>query len=337
VPVTDEAETDAGLDPTADAASPLDGRSDLPAVLVVGAASRDLVDDDPRGWRLGGGVSYSALMVARLGLPTRAVVGVDDEAATATELDLLREAGVELTLVPLRRGPVFVNRERPEGRLQISHGPSDPLPVDAVPEAWRASRGWLLAPVADELPGAWADAPPPDAIVAVGWQGLLRELQPEEPVRLIAPAPGRIVGRADLASISREDVHADTPVGELVGFLRDGATLIVTQGDRGGIVATTEDGRVRLRHYPAVRSHRPIDPTGAGDTFLAALTAARVEPRLVGRRTGTGHDLLLAAAAASLVLEGHGLSGVPDRDALARRMAEGASAFDRASGDEAPA
>jgi sugar/nucleoside kinase (ribokinase family) len=311
-----------------------DDRSAVPAVLVVGAASRDLVDDDPRGWRLGGGASYSALMVARLGLPTRAVIGVDEEAATAKELDLLRQAGVDLALVPLGRGPVFVNRERPEGRHQVSHGPSDPLSVDALPDAWRSSPGWLLAPVADELPDAWADAPPPDAVVAVGWQGLLRELVPDEPVRLIAPSRRAIVGRADLASISREDVHADTPVDELVGFLRDGATLVVTQGDRGGIVATTDGDRVRLRHYPAVRSRRPVDPTGAGDTFLAALAAAWIEPRLVGGRTGTGHDLLLAAAAASLVLEGHGLTGVPDRDAVARRMAEGASAFDKARAAE---
>jgi len=117
-----------------------------------------------------------------------------------------------------------------------------------------------------------------------------------------------------------------------VGFLRDGATLVVTQGDRGGIVATSVEGRVRLRHYPAVRSHRPVDPTGAGDTFLAALTAAWVEPRLVGGRKG-GQDLLVAAAAASLVLEGHGLGGVPDREAVARRMAEGASAFDQDAQD----
>ncbi|HET9344496.1 MAG TPA: PfkB family carbohydrate kinase [Candidatus Limnocylindrales bacterium] len=304
---------------------------ELPAVLVAGAACRDIVEDDPRGWRLGGGVSYSALTVARLGLPTRAVVGVDDEAATADELDLLIDAGVELVLVPLRTGPVFVNIERPEGRLQVARQPSDPLPVGAIPHEWRGSRGWLLAPVADELPDAWAGAPPADAIVAVGWQGLLRELVPDEPVGRVEPGPGPIVHRADLASISREDVHPGTPVDALVGYLRDGATLVVTQGDRGGIVATSAGGRVRLRHYPAVRSPRPVDPTGAGDTFLAALVAAWVEPRLVGGRTG-GQDLLLAAAAASLVLEGEGLRGVPDREAVARRMAEGATAFDRGAG-----
>src|SRR5262249_30017960 len=37
------------------------GGPTTPTVVVVGSAARDLVDDDPRGWRLGGGVSYSAL------------------------------------------------------------------------------------------------------------------------------------------------------------------------------------------------------------------------------------------------------------------------------------
>src|SRR5258706_14017300 len=107
-------------------------------VIVVGAAAGDIVDDDPRGWRLGGGVSYSALTTARLGLRTGAIVGVDAEAATASELDLLREAGVDVHLVPLEHGPIFVNIERPEGRPQPCADPSDPVPVTAVPDAWRA-------------------------------------------------------------------------------------------------------------------------------------------------------------------------------------------------------
>ena len=48
----------------------------MPAVDVVhvGSASRDLTDDDPRGWRLGGGVTFAALTTARLGLRTAAVI-----------------------------------------------------------------------------------------------------------------------------------------------------------------------------------------------------------------------------------------------------------------------
>jgi sugar/nucleoside kinase (ribokinase family) len=298
-----------------------------PTVVVVGSAARDIARDDPRGWRLGGGVSYSALTTARLGLRTGALVGVDAEASAAAELDVLREAGVEIVLVGLAHGPIFENIERPEGRLQICHDRSDPLPVGSVPDAWRSAPGWILAPVAAELPDAWADAPGREAIVAVGWQGLLRRLVPGDPTHLVRPGPNAVVRRADLVGVSRDDVERTIELASLARLLKPGADLAMTQGDRGGIVVEAgPDGASRLRHYPAVRSHVSVDPTGAGDVFLAALAAARIEPRLVGGRIAQGFDLLLAAAAASLVLEGPGLEGVPDRDAVRRRMAEGAAA-----------
>ena len=303
-----------------------DGSPGAPSVVVVGAAARDLAEDDPRGWRLGGGVSYSALTTARLGLPTGAIVGVDEEASTAAELDLLREAGVDVRLVPLEHGPVFVNIERAEGRLQLCESHSDPLPVDAVPAAWRGAPGWILAPVAAELPPDWAGVPADDAFVAVGWQGLLRELVAGEAVGHIAPHPDPIIRRADLVGLSRDDVDRHVALADLYGLLRRGASLAVTQGDRGGLVAHgahgDRDAALELRHYPAVPSHDLVDPTGAGDVFLAALAAARIEPRLVGGRIGQGFDLLLAAAAASLVLEGRGMLGVPMRDAVRVRMRE---------------
>ncbi len=298
-----------------------------PDVVVVGAASRDISADDPRGWRLGGGVSYSALTTAQLGLSTAALIGADALAADSSELDLLRAAGVEVRVVPLDHGPVFVNIERPEGRLQECRDASDPVPVEALPAAWRSAPGWILAPVAAELPDAWAAAPPSEALVAVGWQGLLRELVPGRPVSHVAPGPHPIVRRADLVGLSRDDVERDVELIELYRALRPGATLAVTQGDQGGLVADGfEHGQLRLRHYPSIHSRDAVDPTGAGDVFLAALAAARVQPRLVGGRIGQGLDLLLAAAAASLVLEGPGLLGVPDRAAVRRRMAEGLAA-----------
>ena len=300
----------------------------VPEVVIVGAACRDVAGDDHRGWRLGGGVSYSALTTARLGLRTAALVGADEAASTAAELDLLREAGVDIRVVPLAQGPVFVNIERPEGRLQLCRERSDPLPVLAVPEPWLSAPGWILAPVAAELPPAWAEVPSREATVAVGWQGLIRELVPGEPVRHLRPEPTDIVGRADLVGISRDDLDRAVPLTDLYACVRAGATLVLTQGDQGGIVAdgVGADGSLHLRHYPAVRSHATVDPTGAGDVFLAALAAARIQPRLVGGRIGQGFDLLLAAAAASLVLEGPGLHGVPSREAVRRRMAEGIAA-----------
>src|SRR3954465_2816078 len=93
--------------------------------VVVGSAARDIDESDPRGWRLGGGVTYGALLLGRVGLRTTALIGLDREAADAPEPALLRDAGVELVPVPLEHGPIFHNLEAPGGRRQTVIDASD--------------------------------------------------------------------------------------------------------------------------------------------------------------------------------------------------------------------
>src|SRR5512132_1377510 len=100
-------------------------------VVHVGSACRDIAPDDPRGWRLGGGVTYAALTTARLGLRTAAVVGADPEAIGASELDTLRAAGVDTLVVPLSEGPIFHNQETAAGRVQTVIAPG--VPLEPVP------------------------------------------------------------------------------------------------------------------------------------------------------------------------------------------------------------
>ncbi len=307
-----------------DAGRPARSRDDAaPRIVVVGSAARDVAADDPRGWRLGGGVSYSALTTARLGVPTGALIGVDAEASGATEIDLLRAAGVDVRLVPLEHGPVFDNIETPDGRIQVCYDRSDPVSASTLPEAWRGVGAWIFGPVAAEIPDEWASAVPDDAIVAVGWQGLLRELRPGERVLHHPPSASPIVRRADLVGVSRDDFDRDLPLGELLGALKPGATLCLTQGAKGGIAMVAE-GRTpsHMRRWPPIPPAKEVDATGAGDVFLAALLAAYAEPRLIGGRFAQGYDLLLAAAASSLVLEGPGLLGVPAREAVRLRIAQ---------------
>ena len=294
-----------------------------PGVVVVGAASRDRVAGDPRGWRLGGAVSYGALAIARLGLRVAALVGTDAEAADAEELDTLQEAGVDVRVVALNRGPVFDNIEEPGGRRQVAYEVADPLPVEALPPEWRSAPAWLFGPVAGELRDAWADVPSEDALVAIGWQGLLRDIRAGEPVRHIAPGPSPLLRRADIVAVSGTDIGPDTEIDDVCAWLRPGAMLLVTSGAMGGIAAEVgPDGPRRLHRYPALRPDVLVDPTGAGDVFLAGVLAARARPDLVGGRIAQRYDLLLASAAASLLVEGPGLAGVPGRDAVRQRMAE---------------
>ena len=285
-----------------------------PDVIHVGSASRDTTSDDPRGWRLGGGVTYGALVTARLGLATAAIIGVDEPAARSHELDTLRSAGVHVLPVALDESPVFRNVETPEGRRQTALAVGRPLVGVEVPAHWRKPRAWSFVPVAGEIGDAWLGVVDDDALVVLGWQGLLRRLSPGAVVERRPPADGAIVRRADLVGVSRQDVEPGTSLPELVAHLHPGARLIVTEGASGGVVAEVGgSGRWVARRYQPTRAEREVDPTGAGDAFLAAMIAATLRPSVLGAlRRRVGADLRFAAAAGSLTVEGAGLDGVPD-------------------------
>jgi sugar/nucleoside kinase (ribokinase family) len=289
-----------------------------PDVVVVGSAARDIDDSDPRGWRLGGGVTYGALACARMGLRTAALIGLDATALDAHELALLEEAGVEVCRVPLPTGPVFQNVEQPGGRVQTCLSTATPVPTDALPREWRGTRSWLLAPVAGEVADAWADVPEPEAVVLFGWQGVLRRLVTGERVTRLPPEPSPLLARTDIAGVSRHDIPHDLSLAWLMGMLRPGARLLLTAGARGGALLHLDAaGRVRGRVYPPVEARGEVDPTGAGDATLAAILAARLAQG--SERAWEARATRLAALAGSLTVEGIGLPAVPTLHAIRER------------------
>ena len=177
----------------------------------IGAATRDIDDADPRGWRLGGGVSYAVDGRRAHGRPRAALIGVEAEAAEASELDVLRGAGVDIRLVALERGPVFHNLQTDEGRVQMLHQASDPIPAAALPDDWRATPIVMLTPVAAELGQDWAAALPRDAFVALAWQGLLRYLKAGTPVTGLPLTASPLVARADVLCAERRGRHGRQP------------------------------------------------------------------------------------------------------------------------------
>jgi sugar/nucleoside kinase (ribokinase family) len=295
------------------------GRSiGAPTVVVVGSAARDIDETDPRGWRLGGGVTYSALACARLGLRTGALVGLDPEARDAHELELLEAAGVDVRRVPLPSGPVFRNVELPGGRVQTCLSVAAPVPTDALPDTWRDAPAWLLAPVAGEVPDTWAGVPQEDAVVLFGWQGVLRRLVTGERVTPLLPSPSPLLARSDIAGVSRHDIPHELSLADLLGMLRPGARLLLTAGDRGGaLLHLDERGRVRGRAYPPIPARADVDPTGAGDATLAGILVARLALGEGGAWEARATHL--AALAGSLLVEEVGLSAVPTRHAIRER------------------
>jgi len=307
--------------------------------VVVGSASRDVASDDERGWRLGGPAVYCSLTAERVGLKVGCVVGLDRLAAEATELELLLDAGVRLKRVPLESGPIFDNLEFDGRRRQRWLSGSDAISTAMLPESWRSTRGWLLVPVAGEVPDEWAGVPPAAASVGVGWQGLLRSFDPDGWVRGVEPVRSPLLDRAGLVGVSMHDLDlsldldfapdqgpASGPAPEhdcgadlaadlaAIAEFAPGATLVITAGEAGGVVVSR--GRPGALRYRAVTSIGTTDPTGAGDVFLAALMTAWLT---TGELT-TPRALRFAAAAGSLAVEAIGLAGAPTKAAVAARL-----------------
>lgn len=285
----------------------------MPELVVVGAASRDHVADDPRGWRLGGTATYSSLAAAALGVRVGCLLGVDEEAASARELWILEEAGVDLRRVPLRCGPVFENIEADGHRRQRWMSTSDRVPVAALPAEWGSAGAWLLGPVAGEVGPEWANVPASGSLVCLGWQGLLRRFEPEGWVVKTAPEPSPLLDRADVCCASFDDLPADFPI-ERLAELAPRASLVLTAGARGGM-AKREDSTFRYRAFPA----EVVDATGAGDVFMAGMLAAYV---LSGELL-TPRALALASAAGACAVEGPGIAGVPTAAKVRERLRGG--------------
>jgi sugar/nucleoside kinase (ribokinase family) len=296
-----------------------------PEVVVVGAASRDVAAADPRGWRLGGAVTYCSLTAARLGLRVGAVIGLDRPAAGARELALLEAAGVALRRMPLAHGPVFENIEGQGARRQRWLSRADALPAGALPRDWREALNWLLVPVAGEVGEEWAAVPGAGSRVAVGWQGLMRELAGDGWVRAAAPRGAALWRAAGLLCGSVDDFPPGLGA-EGLRALAPEAVIVATDGERGGRVLHPGGA---AGDYRALASTRIVDPTGAGDVFLAALMAAWLR----GSEPDRGSALLFAAAAASCSIEAVGVEGVPTPVEVGARLARVQAPCSAAGGD----
>ena len=275
-----------------------------PVVVVVGAASRDITVDDPRGWRLGGGASYSALALARLGIRTRALIGVDALAATADELASSSGRASSSSPCRWRVGPCSSTWRRPTGasrsrarcltrsRSRRSRAAGSG-PTAGCSRRWPRScptRGSTIPPTTGR---SWVSA----GRGCSGCSGPAARSSGSSPARRRSSnAPtssgwGRTTSNA--ARRSRSSPRS---------WARATRSCSPTARRGGTVIVTAPDGLSRTRdRWAAIPIRALVDPAGAGDTFLAGVFAARLVPSLSAARVGDDPDLRFGAACASLV------------------------------------
>jgi 1D-myo-inositol 3-kinase len=295
--------------------------ADVPDVLLVGPATRDLLPDG--GWRLGGTVTFAALTAHRLGYRPAVVTAAPEEVASALR-DLL--PGVSLAVVPSAQATTFENVYEHGVRRQHLRGRAATLTLADVPGAWRSAPLVLLAPLADDVDPTLASAFP-KALVAATPQGWLRRWDDSGAVTpsplaapdILLPSLGALIlSRDDLlpapgadmpatASVSATPEEADT---QIAAWARVVPLVAVTRGRDGAALYRDGGALEAFPGYPV----EEVDPTGAGDVFAAAF--------LCHLRT-TGDPRVAADFAnrvAALSIEHPGATGIPTRNQVVARF-----------------
>lgn len=276
-----------------------------PGFLAIGHAAQDMNEDG--SWQLGGPISYAATLARKLGLSAAVLTSASPEVDFGRLLP-----GVNVRVVPSQTSTRFHNTYEDGRRSQRVSARAAPLTLTDLPDEWRDAPVVLLGPLVGEIDDGLAMAFP-DAVTGVGAQGWLREIGADGVVRPVSPDgwdAGPLLERATALFVSEEDIPPETADAAIARWLRSAGIVAFTRGDRGAEVYAGGEVR-RIEAFPS----RPVDLTGAGDIFAAGFLV-----RL--RETGDPWEATrFAACAASFVVEGVALAGVPAREQIEGRLA----------------
>ncbi|MEY3367480.1 MAG: hypothetical protein RI973_635 [Bacteroidota bacterium] len=275
-------------------------RTNAPDFLVIGHLCHDKV---PGGYSPGGAVAYAGLQAARLGYKAAALTSFSDEFQFASQFQEL-----ELAVVPAEQTTVFENIYQGGERIQYLHQKALDLSAASLPAAWRQSATVMLGPICDEVSLDFLQAFD-NAVICACPQGWMRCWDEQGLVSTKPFSRWQELAAADIISMSESDVACDWSLIEHIASMAN--ILLVTRGSAGAVVF--HDGQ--RQDFPAFQA-RETDPTGAGDIFAAAFTLHYAEKRSVPAAVNFAH------AAASLSIEGTGMSAIPSRKAVEKRLAQ---------------
>lgn len=271
----------------------------VPEFLIVGHVTKDLLPDEL--YRLGGTTSYASVAMRNLGKRAAIVT------SCAADMDLEAELpGVQIANKVSRYTTTFRNIYEGGFRHQYVLSTADPLnPVD-VPASWTAAPIVLLGPLVREMTIDMVRLFP-DALLGVTAQGWMRQWDDDGRVHArLWESASEILPLVDVLFFSYEDVDYDLERVKAYACLAP--TAVVTHSRLGAVVYT--DGRSEW--MPAYRAQE-VDPTGAGDVFASAYLLALHEQGDPFRAA------CFANCAASLSIEGEGISAMPNREQVEAR------------------
>ena len=251
------------------------------SVAVVGSVSVDHnVIEDRTFLKLGGVASYAGLTYRRHGVSTWVVCNVAP-AETAILTPLIAE-GIQVLNGATPRTTRFVNRIRGSRRFQEAPALAAPIQQHQIAAVLKNVDGVHLGPLHPEDIEAqvFAGLQRVDTLVVLDVQGLVRKSEQGRILPAVSEHLAAALKAARIVKADQEELGAILDAyGSKIETLMDRfdiAEWVVTAGPTGGCIHVRGGRPHPYRPAPIDIS---IDPTGAGDVFLAAYTAARFRQR----------------------------------------------------------
>ena len=254
--------------------------------LIIGPVTRDtILKSGSKCKGIGGPVYYQAAVLSALKSDVTALVTVGKE-----DINLLDYFSQDINLNPIwgKETTQFENfypDENPNHRLQRACIPSNPIEISHLSSVdWDTFDAVMVSPLSPhDVPFKTLKYISDQEIpVYLGVQGYLRHLEGQTVV--LKPLKGYKKFLSCVDFLFLDEVEAGVIIGDLSLSLDEISRnlsllgpdeVIITRGDRGSIVYSS--GHDDTYQIPAFPSTERVDPTGLGDSYLAAYAFRRQE------------------------------------------------------------
>jgi hypothetical protein len=284
-------------------------RTTPPRFVAIGHLSFDvnvIENGTPSGYIPGGSAAYAALTARDHGFSTGILTSVNEDYPVQ---DILK--GIDVRVSPSEHTSTFANYYDSCNRYQVLLASGSKITSVIIPSGWKEPDIFFAGPLLHELPADCVNwfKPKLSCLVPSGW---LRRWGPSGVIthgERLPPTQGRkwnviVVSEAEIRDLSERYLF---DIGEIVCITNGGLGARIWRNDVWSAI-------------PAI-SAKPIDVTGAGDTWAAAFVIALSE-----KPNRRDHDIeqagIYAAAASSIAIESVGMGGCPSRGAVKSRLIE---------------
>jgi len=244
---------------------------------VVGSTTIDqIIAEDHNFLKLGGVTTYAGITYRRHGIPVFIISNVAEQ-----DLEVMGKLHAEDILVFNANSDFstyFVNYNRNDMRYQELLQQAGSIKIGQIQAIFNRVDGLHLGPLhpLDIEAGVLRSLHDSNLKIFLDVQGYTRKVKNKKVYRSVSVQMAAGLALAHIAKANDAEYHAilafyQMTLAELMHCFKI-EEFVVTLGDKGGFVQK-QNGETF--HYDAALIKTPVDPTGAGDVFLAAYIVSR--------------------------------------------------------------